>query len=252
VSIGLLKEGHLHASLKARYRRPGDQTEVRVDGYIVDIHRDGGTRGDGRIVEIQTANFSSVARKMRDLVTRHHITLVHPVPRDRWIVKMPREDGGSTSRRRSPRHLEAADVFCELVSFPELIANPNFQVDVVLTEEETVWRFDTPKRWRRRGWIVVERRLLKVYETMSLRSRADYLSMLPPGLPAAFTTSDLAAALRRPRDVAQKMAYCLCKAGLIDKVGAQGNAVVYARSPLEVPRRRARPATARRAQRAAG
>ena len=82
---------------------------------------------------------------MRDLVSRHRVRLVYPVPRDRWIVKMAQTTGDDVTRRRSPKHPSAIDVFSELVSFPELIGHQNFELDVVLIEEETVWRFDSPK-----------------------------------------------------------------------------------------------------------
>lgn len=218
----MLNEGHLHASLRAHYLQPGGQVEVAVDGYIVDI-----LRGD-LIIEVQTANFSAIARKMRDLVTRHRVRLVHPIPRDRWIVKMPQTAGDDVTRRRSPKHLHAIDVFHELVSFPELIAHPNFELDVVLLEEETVWSFDGRKRWRRRGWVTVERRLLKIYETICLRDGADYMAMIPKGVPEEFLTTDLATALGCQRHLAQKVAYCLKNGGLIEKVGSQRNAIVYA------------------------
>ena len=84
-SIGTLNEGHLHASLKERYVEPGDKVEADVDGYVVDI-----LRGD-LIIEIQTANFSAIARKMRDLVSKHQVRLVYPIPRDLWIVKLPQK-----------------------------------------------------------------------------------------------------------------------------------------------------------------
>ncbi len=224
-SIGTLNEGHLHASLRAHYVEPGDRIEVALDGYIVDI-----LRGD-LIIEIQTANFSAIARKMRDLVSRHRVRLVYPVPRDRWIVKMAQETVGAATRRKSPKHLDVVDVFDELVSFPELIAHPNFELDVVLIEEETVWNLDGRKRWRRRGWVTVERRLLSIYGTVSLRAAADYMAMIPAALPNEFLTSDLAEALRRPRHLAQKVAYCLRNCGLIEKVGIRGNAIVYATVP---------------------
>lgn len=195
-----------------------------MDGYVVDIHR-----GD-LIIEVQTANFSAIARKIRDLVTRHRVRLVHPIPRDLWIVKMPRTTSDSATRRKSPKHLDVIDVFAELVSFPELIAHENFQLDVAMTAEETVWSFDGPARWRRRGWVTVERRLLEVYETLSLHNRADYVSLIPKDLPEEFVTSDLADALARPRHLAQKVAYCLRNGGLIEKVGSRGNAIVYARA----------------------
>ena len=244
MSIGLLNEGPLHASLKALYVEPGDETEVRVDGYVVDIHR-----GD-LIVEIQTGNFSRAARKIRDLVTRHRVKLVYPVPSDLWIVKMPPTPGDAVTRRKSPKHPGVIDVFAELVSFPELISHENFQIEVLLTEEEVVWESQPGKRWRRRGWVTVERRLLKVRETVSLRNSADYMSMVPDGLPAEFQTSDLATHLGRPRHLAQKMAYCLAKGGLICRVGSKGNSILYAKvseDPSSKPARRRQPVRGRAA-----
>lgn len=239
VSVGTLNEGHLHASLKARYLQPGDRTEAAVDGYIVDI-----LRGDA-IIEIQTSSFAKIARKMRDLVSRYHVRLVHPVPRDRWIVKEPQQRGDAITRRKSPQHLGAIDVFRELVSFPELLAHPNFELDVVVTAEEAVWRYDGPARWRRRGWITVERRLIDVYETTTLRGGADCSALIPASLPAEFATAELAVAIARPRRVAQQMAYCLRKASVIEQVGSRGNAVVYGRV-------RQRPSTRRPRRGAAG
>jgi hypothetical protein len=223
-SIGTLNEGHLHASLRALYIEPGDEIEVAVDGYVADIRR-----GD-LIIEVQTANFSAIAKKIRSLVARHPVRLVYPVARDLWIVKMPRAECEGATRRRSPKHLDAVDVFDELVSFPELIIHENFELDVVLTEEESVRSFDSGKRWRRRGWVTVARRLLTVHRTVSLRTSDDYLSLMPAGLPEEFLTSHLAGALGRPRRFAQKMAYCLTNAGLIEKVGSRGKAIAYART----------------------
>jgi hypothetical protein len=87
----------------------------------------------------------------------------------------------------------------------------------------------TPRR-RRRGWIVEERRLLEVVDRFRIDSPEDLAVLLPIGLPATFTTADLATALRRSRSLAQQMAYCLRRAGVIDSVGKRGNAIAYARA----------------------
>ena len=204
---------------------PGDALEAQVDGYVVDILR------RDLIIEIQTANFSAIAAKMRALVSKHRVRLVHPLPRDLWIVKLPQKKGGEASRRKSPRHKDAFDIFKELVSFPELITHENFQVDAVLTEEEELRAFDARRRWRRRGWRTVERRLLEVRDTVSLRSAADFMALIPAGLPEEFLTSDLAESVGRPRYLAQKVAYCLRSCGLIEQVGRRGNAIVYSLTP---------------------
>ena len=166
---------------------------------------------------------------MRDLVPRHKVRLVYPIARNLWIVKLPENDGGSPSRRKSPKHPKVVDVFEGLVSFPELITQENFQIDVVVTEEEELRSYDRRKRWRRHGWATVERRLLEVFETVSLQSAADFMALIPADLPAEFRTSDIANAVGRPRQLAQKMAYCLRNCGLIRQVGSEGNSITYSR-----------------------
>jgi hypothetical protein len=79
--------------------------------------------------------------------------------------------------------------------------------------------------------VTVERRLLDISETISLRSASDFMDLVPAGVPKEFLTSDLAKAAGRPRYVGQKMAYCLRSCGLIQQVGRQGNAIVYSRTP---------------------
>jgi hypothetical protein len=109
------------------------------------------------------------------------------------------------------------------------MAHENFELDIVLTEEETLWSHAPGKRWRRRGWVTIERRLLQVYDTLAMRSRGDYLALMPTSLPEQFLTSDLARAIGCQRRVSQQVAYCLSRGGFIEKVGMQGNAIVYAR-----------------------
>jgi hypothetical protein len=131
------------------------------------------------------------------------------------------------SRRRSPRHGTPTDIFAELVSFPEFLAHPRLEVDVLLTIEEEYLRHAPGGPWRRKGWAVIERRLIEVVETLLLKNPEDLLRLLPEGLPKTFTTADLAVKLGRSRRSAQQMAYCLRKAGVSVAVGRRGNSVEY-------------------------
>lgn len=222
--IGTLRERPLHASLKQWYSRPGDQVEVPVDRFVIDLVR------DGLLIEIQTRGFSSMKRKVTDLLDLGHaVRIVHPIATDRWIVKV--DDAGEViGRRRSPRHGAPTDVFAELVSFPNLMGHPHLGIDLVMTAEEEVRTHTPGKSWRRNGWSVVERRLIEVTDTHVLSAMEDYARLLPVGLPDPFTTADLAASLARPRRSAQQMTYCLREAGLITMVGKTGNAILYSRA----------------------
>jgi hypothetical protein len=222
--IGTLNENPLHAALKAWYAQPGDRLEVPVDEFIVDV-----VRGD-LLVEIQTANFSAVKQKLAALTASHPVRLVHPIARQKWLVKLPKEGQGQARRRRSPKHGAFEHVFQELVSIPKLLSHPNFTLEVLLTHEEEIRRYVGKRAWRRRGWATQERRLLDVVGRRLFETPADIGGLLPSDLPEPFTTSDLAAAIGKRRRLAQQMAYCLREMGALAPVGKQGNAILYMRA----------------------
>lgn len=226
--IGGLNEKALHADLKAWYQRPGDQVEVKVDGFFIDIVR------DDLLIEIQTRNFSSLKRKLLALTHQHQVRLVFPIACEKWIIKQD-ADGQPISRRKSPKRATPLHLFTELVSFPDLMAHPNFSLEVLTVQEEEVRRHNPRLNWRRRGWTTHERRLLQVTARHCFRTPDDCAALLPDGLPDSFTTKDLAEALDQPRWLAQKMAYCLANMGALTHVGKQGNTRVYARTPATPP-----------------
>ncbi|MCS6910269.1 MAG: hypothetical protein NZM11_06845 [Anaerolineales bacterium] len=115
--IGTLRESHLHAALKQYYAQPGDVFESPVAGFVADI-----VRGN-LVIEIQTANFSPLKRKLPQLLQTHRLRLVHPIAVEKWIVRMDAA-GRALSRRKSPRRGCLEHIFLELVSLPELAANP--------------------------------------------------------------------------------------------------------------------------------
>lgn len=219
--IGSLNEKPLHAALKEWYAQPEDEIEVKVDGYVIDI-----VRGN-LLIEIQTGSFSNIKRKLTDLATRHRVRLVYPIARDKWIVKLEGDGPGQLGRRKSPKHGEFHHLFGELVSFPTLVVNPDFALEVLLVQEEEVRRHVPGRAWRRRGWVTHERRLLRVVEQRRFEGPSDLAALLPPGLPEEFTTSDLAGALRQTRRLAGKTAYCLREMGVIARVGKRRNAFLY-------------------------
>jgi len=222
-AIGILNEKPLHAALKEWYARPGDQFEVSIDGYVVDIVR------DALLIEIQTGNFSSIKRKVHALADLHPLRLVFPIAREKWIVRLAKRSGGDMlSRRRSPKRGEVEELFRELVSFPGLMAHPNFSLEVLFIQEEEVRYPDRRRRWRRGGWVTKERRLLDVVDRKVFAEPNDLLCFIPSGLIEPWTTQDLSEANGLPRWMAQKLAYCLRESGVVRVVGKKGNSILYA------------------------
>jgi hypothetical protein len=225
-ALSTYREGSLHAALKTLYARPGDRIEERVDGYQVDVVR------DDELVEIQTASFSSAARKLRRLVSDHRIVLVHPIAIERWLVRVD-ADGVVGARRRSPKRGLPLDLFHELVAFPELMADPNFTVELAMIREEEI-RGPVPPgaRYRHpREWWRLDRRLIEIVETVRVETPTDLLGLLPAGLPESFTSADLAALSGRPKHLAMRAAFCLQRAGATRCTGRRGRLQTYERVP---------------------
>jgi hypothetical protein len=156
--IGTLGENSLHAALKAAIAQPGDRFEVPVDGYVIDI-----VRGD-QLIEIQTANFAAMKRKLAKLTRKHRVHLVHPIAAEKWIVKYGPDGETWLDRRRSPRHGTVFDVFRELVSFPHLLRDGSLTLEVLLTHEEEIRVNDGRGSWRRQGWSIADRVLVDILE----------------------------------------------------------------------------------------
>ena len=222
--ISTLNERALHAALKEWYARPGDQCEVYVDGFLVDIAR------DDRLVEIQTRNFAQIKRKLAALAERHRVRLVYPIAEEKWIVRESRDGRKRLSRRKSPKRGVVEHVFRELVSAPALLAMPHFSLEVLLIREEEVRRQGIARAWRRGGWATCERRLLEVVDRRVFETRHDLAALVPDGLAEPFTTADLASAIGQPRPVAQQMAYCLREMGALRVTGKRRNALLYVRA----------------------
>jgi hypothetical protein len=198
-----------------------------VDGFTVDI-----VRGD-LLIEIQTRNLSAIKRKLTTLAEQHPVRLVYPVAQDKWIVRQSRNGRRVLrfARRKSPKRGTVELVFEELVSLPQLLAHPNFSLDVLLIQEEEVRRFDGTRNWRQKGWGTHERRLLQVVGQRLFETPQDMLALVPTTLSEPFTTTDLAEATDQPRWLAQKMAYCLRAMGAIAIVGKRSRALLYIRAP---------------------
>ena len=223
--IGTLGEKHLHAALKRWYCRPGDRIEVSIDRFVIDLVR------DDLLIEVQTRGFSSMKQKVTVLLDLGwRVRIVHPIAVNRSIVRLD-ADGSVLSKRRSPRHGTPADIFAELVSFPDLLAHPLLELHLVLTDEEEFRRHTPDRARRRKGWMVVERRLVDVVDTMMISSVEDLADLIPAGLPETFNTEDLAEALGRTRRAAQQMAYCLRSLDVIVPVGKSGNTIQYRAVP---------------------
>lgn len=219
--IGIRNERSLHAALKKWYSLPGDRFEVPLEGFVIDIVR------DEQLIEIQTRNFTAIRQKLKNLLPRHKVHLLHPITLEKWIVKTDANGGRIISRRKSPARGQLADLFAELVRLPELLRHRNFTIEFLLIREEEVRCQDGRGSWRRKRVSIVDRRLLEVVSTHQFAATADFLQFLPSGLAVPFSNKSLAAATGLQLYRCRQLTYCLRKMEVLVQVGKKGNELLF-------------------------
>lgn len=219
--IGLENETSLHSSIKKWYSMQGDRIEVKIDGYVVDIVR------DGLLIEIQTKNFTAIRKKFYKLLQKHRIHLIYPIPAEKYIIKVDPSSKEVISRRKSPKNGKLVDLFDELIRMPEIINEDNFSLEILMIREEDITCEDGKGSWRRKGASIVDRKLTDVVGRTSFTKRDDFSIFLPDNLIEPFTNKTLAGCGRYKISKSRKLTYCLKKMGLIKEVGKIRNELLF-------------------------
>ncbi|MFO7619461.1 MAG: hypothetical protein R6W91_07420 [Thermoplasmata archaeon] len=217
--IGTLSEKGLHADIKDYLLQPGDKLEKTVDGFIIDIYR------DGQLIEIQTRNFGAMRRKLAHLLGYYPVHLVHPIAVEKVIISVDAH-GREIKRRKSPKVGRPIDIFNELVYIRDLAMHPNLTFEILMIRAEEIRRQD-PKRKRWRGWYAHDRKLVEVLESITLASHRDFRKLLPDDLPFPFTNKELADKLGCSPRQAGTITYTMKRMGAIGEVGKRGRAILY-------------------------
>jgi hypothetical protein len=219
-SIGEERESSLHHWLKMSYWTEGAVSEAPVGDYIADVMT---KKGD--IVEIQTGNFASIKKKLEILSKNHKILLVHPLIAEKYIEVYDTQDN-FVSRRKSPKKSQAWELFRQLVHAPLLPALPGLTIELAFIAVREKRRRDGRGSWHRKGDSIIDKEILRVIESKTLRFPQDYRAFLPYETGEEFSAKDLAAKAKIPIYAAQKALYCLTKLG-ITKRRKQGRAYLY-------------------------
>ncbi|QDU81410.1 hypothetical protein Pla110_31510 [Polystyrenella longa] len=214
-------ETSLHQQLKQHYAGEGDQIEVRLGDYIIDV-----ISGD-ELIEVQCASLSAIRDKIRDLLSSHTVRVVKPLAARKYLVRKKARGNKVLSARYSPTRQTWIDVFDELVHFVTVFPHESLILEIAMVELEEHRVPMKRKGWRKKDYRTTDRFLKEVTETRQLRTAHDLWDLLPETPTGQFTTAELAKAVKVPRWNAQKIAYCLRETGCIQLIGKRGKALLY-------------------------
>ncbi|MDR2702190.1 MAG: hypothetical protein LBB72_07145 [Spirochaetaceae bacterium] len=218
LKIGIENESSLHRSLKFRYALPG-KTEAERAGFICDAIGE-----EDEAVEIQTANFTALKRKIPALLKEGKVRLIYPVIVNKTI-ELYDNDGNLIHRKKSPLKGKVWDIFNELIYAPALIKMRGLIIEIALVNAVERRRNDGKGSYHRKGISIEDRILENMIERIILKRKGDWRRFLP--LKGEITKKTLASAAKIKPLLAQRTLYVLEKAGLVKKIEKQERSWVY-------------------------
>ena len=219
--IGTLSEKTVHAILKNYYEPDEEKQEIPIENYVADIFSDGG------IMEIQTRQFNKMRNKLSAFLPLYPVTIVYPIPREKWIIWIDEESGELSRKRKSPAKGNVYLAFIELYKIKMYLKNPNLRVKLVLMDMEEYKLLNGWSRNKKKGSKRFDRIPGQLVEEILIERPEDYMQFVPIALEEQFTSKDFGKAAHIPLSLAQVTLHLLFFMGTVKRVGKQGNSYIY-------------------------
>lgn len=219
--IGTLSEKTLHAVLKLYYEPDEDKHEVAMSGYYADVYNDKG------IIEIQTRQLNKLRDKLSVFLQDYHVTVVYPLPFNKWLSWVNPDNGEVQGRRKSPRHFTEYDAFYELYKIKSYLKNPNLSINLVLMDMEEYkllngWSYD-----KKRGSTRYDRVPVGIRRIVKFDRREDYMQLVPADLKEDFMVKDFAMAAGVSVEASRYTLNILNYLEIVKRTGRVKNGYVY-------------------------
>ena len=221
MGIGTLSEKTVHAVLKNYYEPDEDKQEIPIENFVADIYN------NGQIIEIQTGQFSRMREKLKTFLPLYPVTIVYPIPREKWLIWIDEESGEASPKRKSPAKGNPYVAFTELYRVKMFLKDPNLRLKLVLLDMEEYRLLNGWSRDKKKGSTRFDRIPVHLVEEVDITCVQDYLQFVPYAIGDHFTSKDFAKAAHIPVHLARTVLNILNYVGVIQKVGKRGNLFFY-------------------------
>lgn len=221
LGIGTLSEKTVHAILKNYYQPDEDRQEIPIENYVADIY------ADGEIIEIQTRQFNKLRDKLKAFLPLYPVTIVYPIPREKWLIWIDEESGELSTKRKSPKKGNVYMIFPELYRIKMFLKDENLRIRPVLLDMEEYRLLNGWSHDRKKGSSRFDRIPTQLVEEVEINCLEDYMQFVPYDLPEQFTAKEFAKTAHITTALAQTTLNILYHVGVVERVGKQGNAYLY-------------------------
>lgn len=219
--IGTLAEKTMHAVLKNYYAPDEDMHEIPVENYVADIYT--GTE----IIEIQTRSMDRMRKKLEAFLPLYPVTIVYPIPREKWLYWIDEETGEVSQKRKSPKKGNPYLAFIELYKIRPFLNHPNLRLRLALIDMEEYRLLNGWSRDKKKGSERYDRIPTCYAEEVCIDCIRDYMQLIPYELPEQFTVKDFAKYVKIPVRLAGTVLLIFNDLGLVSRIGKKGNSYIY-------------------------
>lgn len=219
--FGTLQEKTVHAVMKLYYEPNDDYHEVPIEGFIADIYT-----GE-RIIEIQNGNFNRLRPKLAAFLPLYPVTVVLPIPHNKWVIWMDEESGELSKKNKSPVTGNAYHAFPELYKIKQYLGHPNLSFAFPLVDMDEYRLLNGWSKNRKRGSSRYDRMPLALFDEVLIERVEDFMQFVPYELEGAFTVKEFAQAAGIHRDLASVTLPLLMHMGIVVRTGKRGREYLY-------------------------
>ncbi|MCM1090402.1 MAG: hypothetical protein NC092_08700 [Butyrivibrio sp.] len=221
LGIGTLSEKSVHAILKNYLQPDEDHQEIPIENYVADIYT------DGEIIEIQTRQFNKLRDKLTAFLPLYPVTIVYPIPREKWVIWIDEESGELSKPRKSPKKGSSYTVFPELYKIKPFLKNKNLRLKLVLMDMEEYKLLNGWSKDKKKGASRYDRIPTDLIDEVEINCPEDYMQFVPYELDGEFTVKEFAKAAHIPSELAGTVVNILYYMDMIERTGKRGRAYLY-------------------------
>lgn len=221
LGIGTLSEKTVHAIVKNYYEPDEDKQEIPIENYVADIY------SDGEIVEIQTRQFNKLRGKLSTFLPLYPVTVVYPIPREKWLIWIDEESGELSKKRKSPAKGNPYIAFAELYKIKMFLKDPNLHIRLLLIDMEEYRLLNGWSRDKKKGSSRFDRIPTNLVQEIEIDCLQDYMQFVPYDIEEPFTTKQFGKAAHIPVSLAQIVLNILYHVGIVTRTGKEGNSYLY-------------------------
>lgn len=221
IGIGTLSEKTIHAVLKNYYEPDEDKHEIPIEGYVADIYT------GKEIIEIQSGQFNRMREKLKAYLPLYTVTIVYPIPKEKWIIWIDEETGEMSNKRKSPKIGNPYMTFLELYKIKMFLKDKNLKLKICLIN---VVEYKVLNGWskdKKKGAGKFDKIPISLEKEVVIERIEDYNQFVPYELKESFTSKEFAKAAHINAKLSGVVLNILYYVGVLERIGKNGNSYLY-------------------------